>query len=170
MTIPFVFTNRRRENNAVSRGGRRFICACEEKCQVDGKAGEGGGAAEVALLISSGQNRRFLFFSPLFFFKYLSALSWLRIIGWLEAKARRDVYPKKREMKTEYDRQRTILRSVGFALFEHLPLGWESVGSQKPTSPPASSEEKNFAIHLCLALQRTTVFHPSFWINDPRSL
>lgn len=132
--------------------------------------GEGGGAAEVALLISSGQNRRFLFFSPLFFFKYLSALSWLRIIGWLEAKARRDVYPKKREMKTEYDRQRTILRSVGFALFEHLPLGWESVGSQKPTSPPASSEEKNFAIHLCLALQRTTVFHPSFWINDPRSL
>lgn len=67
MTIPFVFTNRRRENNAVSRGGRRFICACEEKCQVDGKAGEGGGAAEVALLISSGQNRRFLFFFPLFF-------------------------------------------------------------------------------------------------------
>lgn len=67
MTIPFVFTNRRRENNAVSRGGRRFICACEEEYQVDGKAGEGGGAAEVALLISSGPNRRFLFF-PLFFF------------------------------------------------------------------------------------------------------
>lgn len=169
MTIPFVFTNRRRENNAVSRGGRRFICACEEKCQVDGngrrRRSGGGGVVDLEWAKST-----FSFFSPLFFFKYLSALSWLRIIGWLEAKARRDVYPKKREMKTEYDRQRTILRSVGFALFEHLPLGWESVGSQKPTSPPASSEEKNFAIHLCLALQRTTVFHPSFWINDPRSL